>query len=630
MTAGDPYAHRLGCWADFEVLASEPLVAGIPGAYSVKTVVDRSDGDALYFQDSQAYALHWEFASAHLSGGGLPLVPDLGTFNATEYYSPERRFLLGAVTWYEEPAAWTYAVSPYDAATADMIAQAFYRVRDSAYFGGELAFHPTSSALEITALGLPDDVPVITTDELFAGITYQPLNPGVAMGQLAFYDAASLEAAIPDFREIVVLDAVPGDISIVAGIITDHFQTPLSHINVLSQNRGTPNMALTGASEDDALRALEGAWVELSVEASSWSIGEVSQAEADAWWEGHRPAPLDVPPMDLSVTDLRDAEGLLDLERLPLADALAEAVPAFGGKAANFGGLTHIPDVMRAPDAFVAPVYYYEQHLRQGGLWAPVDAFLADAALRADPEGRREALEGLREAIEDAPLDDDFLDALLTKLRAEHYGERIRFRSSTTAEDLQGFNGAGLYDSESADPEDPDDPVSDAVRTVWASLWSERAFEEREYYGIDHRGVGMALLIHPSFPDEEANGVAITANIFDTSGMEPGFYVNAQEGEASVVEPEPGVTSDQLLYYFYSQGQPTVFLSHSSLVPDGEAVLTAAETYDLGVALDAIHSFFLSAYGAPMDVEFKFDDDARGRSVLWVKQARPYPGWGSR
>ena len=33
-------------------------------------------------------------------------------------------------------------------------------------------------------------------------------------------------------------------------------------------------------------RALEGAWVELTVEAQAWTIREVTQEEAEAWWVG--------------------------------------------------------------------------------------------------------------------------------------------------------------------------------------------------------------------------------------------------------------------------------------------------------------------------------------------------------
>jgi hypothetical protein len=50
--------------------------------------------------------------------------------------------------------------------------------------------------------------------------------------------------------------------------------------------------------------------------------------------------------------------------------------------------------------------------------------------------------------------------------------------------------------------------------------------------------------------------------------------------------------------------------------------------------LEAIHSYFAPVYGTTggfygMDVEFKFDSSAGNGSELYVKQARPYPGWGT-
>ena len=212
----------------------------------------------------------------------------------------------------------------------------------------------------------------------------------------------------------------------------------------------------------------------------------------------------------------------------------------------------------------------------------------------------------------------------------------MRFRSSTNCEDLGGFTGAGLYDSQSGDPNDPSRPVADAVRAVWASVWGFRAFEEREYRSISHGEVGMAVLVHRSFPDEAANGVAITANIFDPMGIEPGYYINAQAGDVSVVLPPEGVTSDQFIYHFDMPRQPIVFIAHSSLVPEGETVMSRAQTAELAEALEGIHGFFNGVYGPNtpehffgMDVEFKFntdDPDPDAVPELVIKQARPYPG----
>jgi phosphoenolpyruvate synthase/pyruvate phosphate dikinase len=214
----------------------------------------------------------------------------------------------------------------------------------------------------------------------------------------------------------------------------------------------------------------------------------------------------------------------------------------------------------------------------------------------------------------------------------------MRFRTSTNSEDLEGFPCAGCYESQTGDPAAWDD-VLNAIRTTWASIWLFRTFEERSYYGIDHKSVGMALLVHHNFPDEEANGVATTNNPYDPSGLEPAFYVNVQwGGEAEVVHPPAGVTSDQFLYYFDNPNQPITFISHSNLVADGENVLTLSQTHELGVALSAIHERFSEAYGPAagndgwyaMDVEFKFDDRDSPGDVpkLYVKQARPYPGRG--
>jgi hypothetical protein len=181
--------------------------------------------------------------------------------------------------------------------------------------------------------------------------------------------------------------------------------------------------------------------------------------------------------------------------------------------------------------------------------------------------------------------------------------------------------------------------VLQAIRKTWAGVWYFRTFEERAYHSIDHKKIGMALLVHHNFAAEEANGVAVTANIFDPSGLEPGFYANVQwGGDAEVVSPPPGVTSDEIILYYDGGNVSPTYLSHSNLVADGTTVLNPAQVLSLAKALDTIQKRFSPAYGPisgstkfyAMDVEFKFDDEDNpgGEPTLLVKQARPYRGRG--
>lgn len=632
--AGDApdFVEELGCAEDFEVLASAPLAGTIPGARSVKTSIDREGGFALSFQNSERYPVHWEFLSEHRSvRQGLPRVAELQQFNAVEYYSPSRRFLLGSLTHYAAPDVWAYEVSPYDTADAAMLELGYRRVVESTFLGDRLFFHATSLNVASVAADMARDVPRIATEELFAGIDYQPLNIAESVGRLRFIRADELEQSYLGFRDIVVLDRVPNDISVAQGIITAEFQTPLSHINVLSQNRGTPNMALRGAMDRPELRALDGQWVHLAVGAAEYSISPVDAATADAWWEEHRPASVQVPGIDEAITELLEVSELVprDLPGPELLAAIQEATRAFGGKAANYAALSHI-EGLPVPRGFAVPVRHYRDFMRENGFDERVRGWLLDPAFASDAALRSQRLAELRDAMEVAPVSPQFEALLLGKIATDYPGVRLRFRSSTNAEDLDGFTGAGLYTSRTGDLNDPRRPVLDAVRRVWASVWSYRAFEERSYRGIDHEAVGMALLVHRSFPDEEANGVALTSNPFDPSGREPAFYVNVQVNEISVVQPEPGVTSEELLYYFDSPSRPMTYLSQSSVLSPGEKVLTPGQVQELGVALDAIRAHFAPVY-APldgswwaMDVEFKFDGAPAEAPALFIKQARPY------
>lgn len=617
------YIQSIPCLSDFMEIAYRPPDASIPYALSSKTIVDQADNNALYFLNAKKYPMHYDFARDYLSGKGLPLVGEPIQFN-NEYYSPYRRFLLGAITYYEGPKVWTYEIAPYDTSTSEMIAVAFDLITKVSFFGKDLYFHPTSDMVMSVVPKLPPHIKVITTEELFKGTTFLPLNLGSAIGLLRFINVQDLESenVFVTPRDIVVLDRVPNDINACAGIITQELQTPLSHVNVLSQNRGNPNMSLIGAMDNPQLRALENKWVRLTVTAFDWKIEEVTKADADEWWEAHKPPVVKVPDLDLSVKEI------LDVEKIGIED-----IPAFGGKASHYGELSRIGKDVPVPKAFAVPVFFYKQFEKENQFDKEIQALLQREDFMSDPSVREKELANLRERMRNAPVNPDFVAMLKAKIDNEYKGVRMRFRSSTNAEDLDGFTGAGLYDSYTYDPSNPKHSVEKTIKKTWASLWNFRAFEERSWRGIDHINVGMAVLCHRGFPNEDANGVALTNNIFDPT--QPAFYINVQKGDVPVVKPPKGVVADQFLYFFAYPNQPITFLAHSSLVSVGETVLTEKQVYLLGVALDAIHQRFAKYYnkGAfyAMDVEFKFNTEiGEKESKLWIKQARPHYGWGAK
>jgi phosphoenolpyruvate synthase/pyruvate phosphate dikinase len=216
----------------------------------------------------------------------------------------------------------------------------------------------------------------------------------------------------------------------------------------------------------------------------------------------------------------------------------------------------------------------------------------------------------------------------------------VRFRSSSNAEDGLAFSGAGLYLSESgclADELDGDDEgpslcdplkedeqtISHALLEVWSSTWGMVAWEERDWYGIDHSEVAMGVLVDTRFGGELANIVAFTGN--PTSAGDDRYLVNAQYGELEVVAAEPGVFPEKNLLTLDAAGDVTL-IDRVSQSSEAEIVLTDAQLEELGGVLWDIAQVY------PLD-----DEVPEGHDVLWdtewkvrsdgqliIKQIRPF------
>jgi hypothetical protein len=607
----DPdWIRTLGCDLDYDLLATERDDSVFARTKTINWLIDREDGYRTYFIDSVEWELHYFFANAYLNKEGLTPVGTHPEFNILNYRRENRRFVLGKLIRYVDQDLMTIEFSAGDTADADMIVDAYERVSGALYDGDRLLYRPVSSFHESILDDIASRIPVISTEDVFRGQTYQPLNDGVGYGTLQFRRVAELagQALLP--TDLVVLDRVPNDISMVAGIITSEFQTPLAHINILSKNRGTPNMGLRDAFDDAELRSFEGELVRVEVGPQAWSIEAASPAEAQAYWDSLRPSQPLVPDYDLTATAFQNiaAIGTSDSIRV-------------GAKAANMGEMTNI-DGIPLPDApFAIPFARFDAHITDHGLWEDIDAVIADAP-SLDPQQLAERLFDIRWQIYTAPMEPVFRDELIAEATARWGADRrLRFRSSTNVEDLEEFSGAGLYTSAGAQVDEGAQAIENAVKVVWASAWNYQAFVERDWYRVDHRRVRMGVLVHPSFVDEEANGVALTINEFTQS--RPAYYINSQVGEVSVTNPTGAATPEQILYYTWYEEPEYEVITRSSLL-DGEAVFTDSELDELASYLEAIHQHFRIVFGGgndfAMDVEFKLDE---GRQ-LFIKQARPF------
>ena len=189
---------------------------------------------------------------------------------------------------------------------------------------------------------------------------------------------------------------------------------------------------------------------------------------------------------------------------VPLAQAAGAGNGLVGGKAARLGSL--IQAGFKVPRGFSITTRAYEQFIAEAGLGGhiamelgrkPLDAMrweeLWDAALRI-----RSAF--LRAAIPEA------VAAQIRQALADHIGDgAVAVRSSAPGEDSRQVSFAGLH--ESIVGVEGDRAVLDAVRTVWASLWSDAALLYRRELSLDAHRSRMAVLVQ-AVELAECSGVA--------------------------------------------------------------------------------------------------------------------------
>ncbi|MCA1613365.1 MAG: PEP/pyruvate-binding domain-containing protein [Acidobacteria bacterium] len=491
--------------AEFDALARVSSDAGYPLPH-VMFVIDRKDGNRIYYVNSKRYRFHKEF----VNGTYLSLERGQEFFD-NNYLKPNRRFILGTLAYQTPLRRWTFEFWEGDLIpdeqiklAADLIRQTFYE---------PVAYKPNSNRQDEASAKI-EGLERVTHAEIAREQEYMALNVARGLGRIHVIKKLDEHVEI-GYNEILVLDEVPLHLPPVAGIITSRPSTPLSHINLLAKSWGVPNAYVKNAHE--LLKEYDGWWVSFETKPGAYAIKRADLKQLDEYQKRVREQrSLMTPRFNLAVKRLAS-----------LREQRSPSVIAYGAKSANLGHVLNarLPGVV-VPAGFTVPFFYYDQFVRENALEEPIFEMLNDNKFVHDPAHRRGRLKEMRERIQAGKFNAALRAAILRRVRAQFKGKGLFVRSSTNTEDLPNFNGAGLYNTVPNVRED--DKLVEAVKNVWSSIWNFEAYEARERAGIDHAKVYPAVLIQEGI-DADSAGVLITADPYDAENR-GAIYISAKRG----------------------------------------------------------------------------------------------------
>ena len=265
-------------------------------------------------------------------------------------------------------------------------------------------------------------------------------------------------------------------------------------------------------------------------------------------------------------------------------------IPIAGGKGANLGELINIG--MPVPPGFVITTPAYEEIAKKSRLEKSITK-----ELKKNKNG-----DTIRKMILQTPVPGE-IEKVIKNAFAKLGANEVAVRSSATVEDLAGAAFAGQQDSYLNIKQNE---LIDAIKKVWASLWSKRAIAYRDRLGIDQTTVKIAVVVQKMINAEIA-GVLFTANVI--TGARDEMVINASPGlgEAVVsgkVIPDHFVLKKSFFGWQFTeqkQGKPKSNINKRAL----------GKLANLGKTIQ-------NHFGAPHDIEW-----AWANKKMFIVQSRP-------
>ena len=459
---------------------------------------------------------------------------------------------------------------------------------------------------------------IISYDDLVIAGEASIYSEGITAGRLHLLD--DIQESTQE-REILIYQALPDELPACRALMSTIPQTPLAHLNLLARNRGIPNLYVGGLGQDPTISQLSRVRAPVLLWAQSpakWRLLPLKPNEYQRYinLKTKPERSISRPPVEdspywlgdapLSVGDLLDLRPLIGGKAsgvLVIEDVLRSNEREIDSRTENTQeteASDHPETTITSPlPLFVLSGRAYAEHLQEievtlrslldtpdvinqrtrlilllegwQGIWQRGFDYEVHESLRAWLEQESDETQslilsgGLQAWIRNKELDAQVLRNLLEQLKHRFESvspyQGLRIRSSSNIEDLEGFNGAGLYGSFTAylypqhqsTPSQQTKTIPSALKALWASYWNIEAVEERELEGIDHLSGWMAALIHPNFQDElELSNGVMTVTLMPHSPRERGhlFFdqdwaeipialvtLNSQLGSESVTNP---------------------------------------------------------------------------------------------
>jgi pyruvate,water dikinase len=319
-----------------------------------------------------------------------------------------------------------------------------------------------------------------------------------------------------------------------------------------------------------------------------------------------------------------------------------DQIEQVGGKNASLGEMIRELDALgvRVPGGFATTADAFRDFLRHNQLAERIQDRLASLDIedvnelaRAGTEIRGWILAG---KLPDA-LEQD-IRAAYANLAGEDPECAVAVRSSATAEDLPNASFAGQQ--ETFLNVRGIDPVLEAVRAVFASLYNDRAITYRVHHGFAHEKVALSAGIQRMVrSDQGASGVIFTLDtetgfrdvVFVTAAYGLGetvvqgavnpdeFYVHKPmlaQGKLAVLQRNLGSKAIRMIYRDNAAGGNPVETVDTPMEQRRRFALSDEQVMELARQAVIIEQH----YGRPMDIEWALDGiDGR----LYIVQARP-------